>query len=58
MYLKHIETSQVVVYRGREGLGLKIPFSNLHTKGSSPNEVPFSGLRMEDRTDLAVLTEE
>ena len=58
MYLKHIEISQVAVYHGREGLRLKTPFSNLHTKGSSSNEVPFSGLRMEDRTDLAVLTEE
>ena len=58
MYLKHTETSQVVVYRGREGLRLKTLFNNLHTKGSSPNKVPFSSLRMENRTDLAVLTEE
>ena len=58
MYLKLIETTHVVVYRGSKGLWLKTPFSNLHTKGSYPNEVPFSGLRMEDSTDLAVLTEQ
>ena len=55
MYIKHIETSHVVVYRDRKGLRLKTPFSNLNTKGSSPNELPFSGLRMEDSTDFAVL---
>ena len=58
MYLKLIETTHVVVYRGWKGLWLKTSFSNLHTKGSSLNEVPFSGLRMEDSTDLAVLTEQ
>ena len=57
MYLKHNDTSKAVVYRGREGLRLKNPFSNPHTKGSFPNEAPFSGLGMEDSTDLAVLTE-
>ena len=40
------------------GLRLKNPFSNLNTKGSFPNEAPFSGLGMEDSTDLALLTEE
>ena len=58
MYLKRIETSHVVEYCGREGLRLKTPFSNVHTEGSSPNEVPFSGLRMEDEANFAVLTEE
>ena len=57
MHLKHIETPQAVVYRGRECLRLKTPFSNLHTKESSPNDVPFSGLWMEDKTELAALTE-
>ena len=48
MYLKHIDTSIVVVYCGRDGLRLKTSFSNLHNKGSSLNEVPFLDLRMED----------
>ena len=54
IYLKHIETSDVVVYHGRDGLRLKTSFSNLHTKGSSLNEVPFLDLRMEGSTDFAV----
>ena len=58
MYLTHIETPHIVVYHGRDGLRLKAPFSNLHTKGFPSNKIPFSGLRMEDNTDLAVLTEE
>ena len=48
MYLKHIDTSIVVVYCGRDGLRLKTSFSNLRNKGSSLNEVPFLDLRMED----------
>ena len=47
-----------MVYRGREGLRVKIPFTNLQTKGSSPNDVPILGLRMEGSNDLAVLAEE
>ena len=39
MYLKHIETSHVVVYCGRDGLRLNFPDSNLHTKGSSPQNM-------------------
>lgn len=46
-----------MVYRGEEGLTLKIPFSNLHTKGFSPNGISFSGVKKEDSTDFAVLTE-
>ena len=37
-----------MVYVGGKDLKLKTYFSNLHTKGSSVNEVPLSGLRMED----------
>ena len=58
MYLNNIATSCAVVYRGREGLRVKIHFTNLHTKGSSPNDVPILGLRMEGSNDLAVLAEE
>ena len=53
MYLNHIETSHVVIYRGREG---GVSWQRI-LKGSSPNEVPFSDLRMEDSTALAILRE-
>ena len=47
-----------MVYHRREGIRLKSPFSNLHTEGFSPDQVPFLGLTMEDSRDLAVLTED
>lgn len=57
MYLNHIDTSHVVIYHGKEGLRLKTPFRNFHTKRFSTNKFTVLGLKMENSVDLNALTE-
>ena len=47
--------SQVVPYRGSEGVSVKMPFMKRASNGWHPKGCPDGGMISADRADLAVL---
>ena len=55
IYCNTLPTSQISLYRGKEGFSSNTPLRNLDTRGCVPKVVLLGKISMEDSADRAVL---